>query len=302
MNIVFMGTPDFAVPSLSRIFNSNHKVLAVVTAPDKERGRGQKVSYTPVKEFALLKNIPFLQPVRLKDPAFAEELKKINADLFVIVAFRILPKEIFTIPTKGSFNLHASLLPKYRGAAPLQWSIINGDKETGVTTFALQEVVDTGNIYLQRKTVIDDEDNFGTLHDRLSIIGSDTVLDTINIIERGSYKLIPQTDEHASAAPKITKETGFIDWNKDSVEIHNLVRGLSPYPGAYFFNNNKMMKIYKSLPVEQNILLKPGEIVQEKAHLIVGCGKNALSILEIQQEGRKKMNITDFLRGYSFNP
>ena len=200
-----MGTPDFAVPSLEKIFNSKHKLLAVVTAPDKERGRGQKVSYTPVKEFALDNNLLLFQPVRLKDNDFINSLKELAPDLFVVVAFRILPREVFSIPTYGSFNLHASLLPKYRGAAHIQWSIIKGDKETGVTTFALEDKVDTGNIFIQKKIEILDKDNFGTIHDKLSIIGAEAVINTIDLINSGNFILIDQDDANTSPAPKIIK-------------------------------------------------------------------------------------------------
>lgn len=298
MNIIFMGTPDFAVPSLSKIFHSRHKISAVVTAPDKERGRGQKISYTPVKEFALENHIPLLQPVKLKDTGFIEELSKYHADLFVVVAFKILPPEVFALPAKGSFNLHASLLPKYRGAAPIQWAVINGEKETGVTTFALEQVVDTGNIYIQRKIEIKEEDNLGTVHDRLSFLGADAVLETIDMIESGEYKLLPQDNSLATPAPKITKETGRIDWQNGAEKIHNLIRGLSPYPGAYFINKQKLFKVYKSEIIEEN--LNAGEFKQGKDFLYIGTSDKVISIKEIQQEGRKKMNISDFLRGYSF--
>jgi methionyl-tRNA formyltransferase len=300
MNIVFMGTPEFAIPSLVKIVESAHKVIAVVTAPDKERGRGQKVSFTPIKETALQNNIPLIQPVKLKDPSFAEELKKYPADLFVVVAFRILPKEVFSIPPKGSFNLHASLLPKYRGAAPIQWAIINGEKETGVTTFALAEVVDTGNMYLQKKASIDEDDNFGNLHDKLSLIGADAVLETINMIESNNYELLRQDDSHACGAPKITKETGLIVWDKSAEEIHNLVRGLSPSPGAYFFDKEKLLKVYKT-KINTEHMLKPGEIWTDKERLVIGCGKDCIEIFEIQQEGRKRLTTAEFLRGYSFS-
>lgn len=295
-----MGTPDFAVPSLSKIVESKHRVLAIVTAPDKERGRGQKVTFTPVKEYAISNNIPLLQPLKLKDPQFIENLKAFNADLFVVVAFRILPKEIFTLPSKGSFNLHGSLLPKYRGAAPIQWAIINGETETGVTTFSLEEKVDTGNIYLQKKMDITDDDDFGSVHDRLSILGAEAVVETIDLIVSNIFNAAKQIDEKATPAPKITKETGLIDWHKDAKDIHNLIRGLSPYPGAYFFFNNKMLKVFKS-EVINDVVLKPGEMKPVKDGLFVGCGKNALRIYEIQQEGRKKMQISEFLRGFSFN-
>lgn len=300
MKIVFMGTPDFSIPSLQKLIESKHKVLAVVTQPDKERGRGQKVSFTPVKEFALKHNLPVLQPEKLKNnPEVIEELKKINADLFVVVAFRILSKEVFEIPRYGSFNLHGSYLPKYRGAAPIQWALINGETETGLTTFKLAEKVDTGNIYLQQKLDIYPEDNFETLHDRMSELGAKLVLDTVNLLESGNYELKQQDDSLASPAPKITKEICLIDWNKSVKEIHNLVRGLSPHPAAFFNYNNKVIKIYKT-EVVTGMSLKPFQFHQTKTELTIGCGKDALRILEIQQEGRKRMSVEEFLRGYSF--
>lgn len=299
MNIVFMGTPDFSIPSLQILLNSNHKVAAVVTQPDKQRGRGQKISFTPVKEIAVNNNIPVLQPEKLKDESFINELKKINADLFVVVAYRILPKEVFEIPKYGSFNLHGSFLPAYRGAAPIQWALINGETETGLTTFKLAEKVDTGNIYLQEKIKIYPDDNFETLHDRMSEHGADLVLDTVNLIESGEYQLKPQDDSLASPAPKITKEICLIDWNKPANEIHNLIRGLSPHPAAFFIHNNKVIKVYKSEIVNDNSL-KPTQFKQTKSDLIIGCGKGALRIIEIQQEGKKRMTIEEFLRGYRF--
>ncbi|HET56131.1 MAG TPA: methionyl-tRNA formyltransferase [Ignavibacteria bacterium] len=298
MKIVFFGTPDFAVTSLSKIFESHHKLEAVVTAPDKERGRGRKVSVTPVKEFALSKNIPFLQPEKLKEEKFIEQLKQIEADLFVIVAFRILPKEVFTLPKYGSINLHGSLLPKYRGAAPIQWAIINGEKETGVTTFFLKEKVDTGNIILQEKIVIEPEDNYESLHDKMKNVGAEVLVKTISLIERGEVDEQPQNDSLASPAPKITKEICKIDWTKSAVDIHNLIRGLSPYPGAFFIKDDKQYKVYKSKVVEET-KLQPAEILESKNEIFIGCGEGTLQILEIQPEGRKRMTADEFLRGYS---
>lgn len=300
MNIIFMGTPDFSIPSLKILLKSNHKVIAVVTQPDKERGRGQKVTFTAVKQFAIENNIPVYQPEKLKgNDEFVKQMKELQPDLFVVVAFRILPKEVFEIPKYGSFNLHASLLPKYRGAAPIQWAIIKGETETGLTTFKLAEKVDTGNIYLQVKVPIHPEDNFGTLHDRLSELGADVVMKTISLIESGNYQLLPQDDSLASPAPKITKEICKIDWNKPAEEIHNLVRGLSPYPAAFFIYNEKVIKVYRTEVVKE-IKLAPAEFHQTKKELIVGCGKDAIKILEIQQEGKKRMSIEEFLRGFRF--
>lgn len=294
-----MGTPDFAVPSLKILLESKHEIAAVVTAPDKERGRGRKVSFTPVKEFALQHNLPVLQPDKLKNPEFVEQLKNFNADLFVVVAFRILPAAVFNIPSRGSFNLHGSLLPKYRGAAPIQWAIISGEKETGVTTFKLEEKVDTGNIYLQEKLKIEDEDDLGTIHYKMSLVGAEVVLKTVDLIDSGNIELKKQDDGLASPAPKITKETGKIDWTKRAEEIHNLVRGLSPFPGAYFYHNDRQIKIYKT-KFSDSENLKPSEIKQTKKELYIGTGDGTLEILGLQQEGKKRMTTEEFLRGFSF--
>jgi len=298
MKIVFMGTPDFAIPSLKILIDNHHQIIAVVTTPDKERGRGQKITFTAVKQFAVEKNIPVYQPNRLKgNDEFVEQMKSLNPDLFVVVAFRILSKEVFQIPKFGSFNLHGSYLPKYRGAAPIQWALINGNEGTGLTTFKLAEKVDTGNIYLQEKVKINPDDNFESLHDRMSLIGAELVLKTVTMIENGNFELQAQNDLLASPAPKITKETCLIDWNKSALEIHNLIRGLSPHPVAYYLHNNKVIKIYKS-EIVKDLTLKPGELHQTKTELFIGCGKDTLRIIEIQQEGKKRMNTEEFLRGF----
>ncbi len=299
MKIVFFGTPDFAIPSLQIILDHGHEVAAVVTAPDKPRGRGKQVTFTPIKEFALAHSIKVLQPEELRDENFVKQVRELNADLFVVVAFRILPKEIFTMPNYGSFNLHGSLLPKFRGAAPIQWALLNGEKTTGVTTFALAEKVDTGNVYLKKEIPIEDEDDFGSLHDKLSLLGSEAVAETIKMIGSQKFKLLPQDNSLASPAPKITKELCAIDWKKDAGEIHNLVRGLSPFPAAFFVHQQKIYKVYKTKVVERNLAL--GVIQETPAELIFGCGKNSLSILEIQQEGKKRLKIDEFLRGHRFN-
>ena len=300
MNIIFMGTPGFSIPSLKKLNESKHNVAAVVTAPDKQRGRGRKISYTPVKEFALQQNLPVLQPERMKNNVeFIDQLKKYDADIYVVVAFKILPESVFSIPPKGSFNLHASYLPKYRGAAPIQWALINGETETGLTTFKLAEKVDTGNLYLQKAVEIKPEDNFETLHDRLSESGAELVLETVELIESNKFELKSQDDSLATPAPKITKDIAKIEWSKSAVEIHNLIKGLSPTPGAFFLFKDKVIKIYRSEVIERTDL-KPFEIQPSKNELIIGCGNYAIKVLELMQEGKKRMEVEEFLRGFNF--
>ncbi|MCF8261015.1 MAG: methionyl-tRNA formyltransferase [Melioribacteraceae bacterium] len=298
MKIIFFGTPDFAVFSLDALYKSEHEIVAVVTAPDKERGRGRKVTATAVKEFASAKNIPVLQPYDLKDESFCNDLSKFHADLFVVVAFKILPEKVFLTPPKGTFNLHGSLLPKYRGAAPIQWALINGDNETGLTTFFLKRKVDTGNILLQKKIAIDPEENFESLHDRMAEIGARLVLETCEQIQSGNITEHAQDDSKASAAPKITKEICQLDFGNSAEEVHNLIRGLSPFPGAVARLGNKSYKIYKSKICAESDL-KSNEVSQTKTSIYVGCADKNLEILEIQPEGRKRMKSDEFLRGYS---
>ena len=297
MKIVFFATPDFAVPILDKLLKSENQIAAVVTNTDKEQGRGKKVAFSPIKEYAVKNNIPILQPEKFKDPVFINQLTEINADLFIVVAFKILPKEVFNIPKFGSFNLHGSILPKYRGAAPIQWSLINGDTETGLTTFFLKETVDTGNMILQERLAILPEDNFGSLHDKLSLLGADLVLTTVELINTGNVKTYEQDNSITSPAPKITKEICKIEWNKPAKSIHNLIRGLSPYPGAFFEKENKIYKIYKSALCE-NKNISPNEIFTTKKEIFIGCNNSTLQVLEIQPEGRKKMTAEEFLRGY----
>jgi len=306
MKIVFFGTPDFAVPSLEKLILSNHEIVAVVTAPDKERGRGRQVSSTPVKDFAIKNRLEILTPNNLDDPMFIEQIKRFKADLFVVVAFRILPKDVYTLPRYGAFNLHGSLLPKYRGAAPIQWALINGEKETGLTTFMLEEKVDSGNIILQEKIFIDDEDNFGSLYDKMRNLGSELVLKTVGLIESQNYQPKTQDKSQISLAPKITKEICQIDWNKSAIEIHNLVRGLSPYPGANFTFNGLNYKIFRTTLYNQIISnefrkTEIGKPITTINDIILFKTKDEiLQILEIQPEGRKRMTADEFLRGYKF--
>ncbi len=299
MNVVFFGTPDFAVNVLKEILNSSHNVAGVVTVPDKPKGRGRKIGFSPVKEFALEKGLPILQPTDLKDENFLQQLRAFEADVFVVVAFKILPEAVFTIPPEKSFNLHASLLPKYRGAAPIQWALIKGEKETGVTTFFLEKKVDTGNIILQKKIAIEENDDFGTLHDKLATLGAKATVETLDLIEAGEVQLTAQDNSVATPAPKITKEICKIDWSKTAEEIRNLIRGLSPIPGAFFEKGGKTYKVFKAKVCEENKKLAAGEIEQTKKRIFVGCKNSAIEILEIQPEGRKRMTAEEFLRGYS---
>lgn len=299
MKIIFFGTPGFGIPTLQKLFESKHEICSVVTAPDKEQGRGRQVSYSPIKSFAVKNNIPVLQPEKLKDNLqLIDDLKLFHADLFVVVAFKILPSQIFTLPMKGSINLHASLLPKYRGAAPIQWALINGENETGLTTFFLQEKVDTGNVIVQKNIKIEDEDDFGSLYERMSEIGAEVVYKTVELIDSENVNPTKQNDSLATPAPKITKEMCMINWNDTAANVRNLIRGLSPMPGAYFEMNGKRYKIYKAM-VDKNLSLSPSEVKQTTTELWIGCLNSSLKILEIQLEGRKRMSTEEFLRGYS---
>ena len=298
MKVIFFGTPEFAIPSLKILYDNGYEISTVVTVPDKEKGRGLKPEPSPVKKFALSLGLKVLEPVNLKDENFINQLKEINPDLGVVVAYRILPREVYSLPKYGTFNLHASLLPKYRGAAPIQWAIINGEKVTGVTTFFLQDKVDTGNIILQREVPIDDEDNFQTLHDKLSQIGSDLVLETVKLIETGNYELKTQDDSLATLAPKITKEICQINWNQSAIKIHNLIRGLSPVPGAFTKLGDKMIKIFRSKFSDENSENDPGLIEIKEDEILVNTADKKLSILELQPESRKKMSAKEFLLGY----
>ncbi len=292
-----MGTPQFAVPSLDVLIKNGHEILAVVTVPDKPKGRGQKLGISEVKQYALDNNLKILQPVKLRDENFLNELRELQPDLIIVVAFRILPSVIFDIPKYGIFNLHGSLLPKYRGAAPINWAIINGDKETGVTTFFLKEKVDTGNIILQEKLDIGENDTFGEIYDRLSAIGADLVLETVREIEKGEVKIMEQKDEHSTPAPKIFKEDCKIDWSKSSEEIHNFVRGLSPHPTAWSTLDGKNFKIYRTIKSENKSNSPAGTLLKEGKKLFVNTNDYILEIIELQLEGKKRVKAIDFLNG-----
>jgi methionyl-tRNA formyltransferase len=300
LRIVFMGTPEFAVPSLEILVENGWHVVAVVTAPDKPKGRGQKLIPSPVKETALKIGIPVLQPTNLKSPEFIDELKRYQADIQVVVAFRMLPEVVWKMPRLGTFNLHASLLPDYRGAAPINWAIINGETETGVTTFFLKHEIDTGSILFQEKEPIYPQDDAGTLYQRLMTKGATLVLRTIEAIANQEINPKPQEEQKITHhAPKIYKETCEIDWNKSAEEIHDFVRGLSPYPSAWTNFQGKMCKIFKtevSNRVQAN--QSPGKFLSDgKTNLVFQTGKGSIKILELQIEGKKRMGIEEFLRG-----
>ncbi len=297
MKIIFMGTPSFAVPSLNILLENNYDIISVVTVPDKKMGRGQILSQSEVKKFAVEKSLNILQPENLKDEAFISKLKSMAPVLIIVVAFKILPPEIFTIPKLGSVNLHASLLPKYRGAAPINWALINGEKETGVTTFFLEKKVDTGNIILQRKTDISEADNAGTLQERLSKLGADLVLDTVRLIEAGKAFPVKQDNSLLSAAPKIFKDDCFIDWNNNSAAIHNFIRGLSPYPAAVTHFDSKLTKIYKSSLTKLNTEGANGKIIIIGKNLYASTADYLLEILELQIEGKRKITAAEFING-----
>jgi methionyl-tRNA formyltransferase len=297
MKIVFMGTPEFAVPSLDILLKNNYNIIGVVTVPDKRKGRGRTLQYSDIKKYALDKNLHLLQPERMKDLSFVKEIKSLQPDIIIIVAFRILPKEIFTIPKYGTFNLHASLLPKYRGAAPINWALIKGEKETGVTTFFLKEKVDTGNIIIQKKIPVYDDDDAGTIHDKLSLIGAKIVLKTVKLIEEGNVPISIQDDSLSTPAPKIFKEDLTIDWNQNSLEIFNFIRGLSPYPASFTHLDNKIVKIYKAGLTNFYAENKPAFIKIEDKKLYVNTKDFLIEINELQIEGKKRMKAIDFING-----
>lgn len=300
-----MGTPEFAVASLHKLYEAGYNIVGVVTAPDKPAGRGMKLTESAVKIFAKEKNLKILQPEKLKDPTFIEELKSINADVQVVVAFRMLPEIVWDMPPMGTINLHGSLLPQYRGAAPINWAIINGEKETGVTTFKLKHEIDTGNILLQQKIKIEDEDTAGSLHDKMKEIGAELLLKTIDELAKGELTEISQNSpitNHQSPlrhAPKIFTETCEINWNKSAAEIYNLIRGLSPYPAAFTFLNGKKLKIFSSEKEISSQINQSGKyLTDHKTYLKFPAKDGYISLKEIQLEGKKRNKIEDFLRGW----
>jgi len=315
LRIVFMGTPEFAVASLDKLVQAGCNIVGVITAPDKPAGRGMELQQSAVKKYAVEKGLHILQPEKLKNQDFLQELKDLKADLQIVVAFRMLPEAVWNMPPMGTINLHGSLLPQYRGAAPINWAIINGERQTGVTTFKLQHEIDTGNILLQQRFAIGDDENAGEVHDRMKIIGADLLLKTIEALAKGNVEeqvqsTIMQTDDLKDPsqtnndailkhAPKIFTETCKIDWTKSKDEVYNLIRGLSPYPAAFTFLEDKKLKVYNVKKVNKIPPVLPGTFeTDKKTFLQYACTDGYISIRELQLEGKKKMLIEDFLRGY----
>lgn len=310
VRIIFMGTPDFAVESLQALVENGYQVVGVITAPDKPAGRGRQLSESAVKQYALQKGLKILQPDRLKNPEFIAQLESLKADLQIVVAFRMLPEVVWKMPPLGTFNLHASLLPQYRGAAPLNWAIINGEKETGITTFLLSHEIDTGQIIYQEKVAINEHDTVGDLHDRLMTLGAELVIKTVDALALNEVEPVDQSQlinhsEKVKQAPKIFKEDCRIDWTKDVESVRNLIRGLSPYPTAWTelihveSNEQITAKLFQAICDNRSLPAAPGTLVTDgKKYLNIACSDGWLSITELQLSGKKRMNVEELLRGF----
>lgn len=299
LRIVFMGTPGFAVASLQFLMEAGYPIVGVVTAPDKPGGRGMKqMISSPVKQFALAHRLPLLQPSNLKSKVFIAELKALQADLQIVVAFRMLPEVIWAMPSKGTMNLHGSLLPAYRGAAPIHWAVIRGEKVTGVTTFLLQHQIDTGQILLQQELPILDEDDTGSVHDRMMMVGAGLVVASADLMTIGQYQLYDQDESKATHAPKIHHEDGHIRWESTALNIYNLIRGMSPYPGAWALLDGIECKIWKSILYSAENNQKPGSMIVKGKSLVVQATDGEIELLEVQMAGKKRMSARDFINGY----
>ena len=306
LRIIFMGTPEFAVGILDTIIKNNYDVVGVITAVDKPAGRGQKIKYSAVKEYALEHNLNLLQPSNLKDETFLAELKSLNANLQVVVAFRMLPEAVWKMPELGTFNLHASLLPNYRGAAPINWAIINGETKTGVTTFFIDDKIDTGAMILNKEIGISSDESARELHDKLMVLGSDAVVETLALIEKGNVQTtIQQDNPEIKTAYKLNRENCKIDWTKSAVEIHNLIRGLSPYPSAWcFFKDNDEewnVKIYEAKVISENHTYNIGSLITSKKEIKVAVKDGFIQIISLQFPGKKKMKSNELLNGITFS-
>ncbi|MFC0776555.1 methionyl-tRNA formyltransferase [Flavobacterium sp. HJSW_4] len=306
LRIIFMGTPEFAVGILDTIIKNNYEVVGVITAADKPAGRGQKIKYSAVKEYALANNLTLLQPTNLKDESFLAELKALNANLQIVVAFRMLPKVVWEMPSLGTFNLHASLLPNYRGAAPINWAIINGETKTGVTTFFIDDKIDTGAMILNSEINIEPEETAGQLHDRLMHLGSTTLIDTLKVIENGNVTTTIQEDnDDIKTAYKLNKENCKIDWTKSGAEINNLIRGLSPYPASWCFlkdqNEELNIKIYEAKLVSESHSYEVGKLISTKKEIKIAIKDGFIQLLSLQFPGKKRMLASELLNGVSFS-
>ena len=299
MKVIYMGTPDFSVGALEAIIKAEHEVVLVVTQPDKPKGRGKAMQASPVKECALSHGIEVFQPTKIRESENVEYLRKFGADIFVVAAFgQILPKSILDMPKYGCVNIHASLLPKYRGAAPIQWAVINGDEVTGVTTMLMNEGIDTGDMIAKKQVRLAEDETGGSLFDRLADTGAELIVETMKMLEEGTAEFTPQNSEEATHTSMISKELGSIEWSKPAAEIERLIRGLNPWPSAYTRLKGKTFKIWKAQVVEVSSSDKPGTIIKiGKDELLVQTGEGALSLIEVQLEGKKRMDVASFLRG-----
>ncbi len=303
MRIIFMGTPEFAVPSLDILVQNGYNVVAVITSTDKYGGRGgKKLIESAVKKYAVSKDIPVLQPKNLKNTEFIEELASYKADLQLVVAFRMLPVVVWDMPRQGTYNLHGSLLPRYRGAAPINWAVINGDKHTGVTTFKLKHAIDTGDLMYQEKVQITEDDNAGSVHDKMMTVGADLILKTVQSIGSGDYKTFPQDELQVSKAPKIFHETCEIDFNKSTDEVYNFVRGLSPYPGAWMTLDGLEMKVFDTERSYEDTVAVVGTIItDDKKYIKIAASDGYIILKDVKLQGKKRMDIRSFLNGYKMN-
>ena len=300
LKVIFMGTPDFAVPCLKAL-HKNHEILAVITQPDRRKGRGQKVIYSPVKEFASSVNLTVLQPEKIKTDKFEDLIESLQPDLIVVVAFgQILSKRILDIPVLGCINVHASLLPMLRGAAPIHWAVINGEKKTGVTTMFMDVGLDTGDMLLKKDVYIADEDDTGVIHDKLMILGAETLLETITLLQMNKLSRVKQDESKSTYAPLLTKKLEKITWDKDALQIHNLIRGLSPWPGSYCMNKEAVLKLWKSKVVnEEPHSYEPGTVIDfTKNGFIVAAGEGILDIMEVQPANKRRMHAKDYINGH----
>ncbi|MDM1044117.1 methionyl-tRNA formyltransferase [Myroides sp. 1354] len=307
LRIIFMGTPDFAVGILDAMYQHNFNIVAVITAPDRPAGRGQKLKYSAVKEYALDKQLPILQPTNLKEEAFLEELASYQANLQVVVAFRMLPAAVWQMPALGTFNLHASLLPDYRGAAPINWAIINGETKTGVTTFFIDEKIDTGAIILKKETAIGTKESAGELHDRLMILGAETVVETLELIQKGDVKVVHQPAEDTKTAYKLNRDNCKIDFSKTGLEIEQLIRGLSPYPAAWCMLEDRdaqqewNIKIYEADFEKEEHQLPIGQVITTKKTIQIAVQNGFLNVVKLQLPGKKMMLVNEVLNGQKFS-